>query len=342
MLYFGVFLLMVANRLKLLVVGYSDLDSDTLCSELSSVVDNLQYERADNTLHLHATLCATEWDAIICNDTSAPHYQRTLNIVKSSGRDIPFIIYAHEPDDQIFTSIIGSDVDDFVPLGNIPKLLFAIEREKKNVLTRRKKLNVESQIYRLANYDELTGLPKRNLFCEQVTKTLSKQDQSTAFAAIYFVTFHRLPYINSTYGYHIGDILIQQLSYRLSVETGKNCLLTRIEGSKFAYFNNAVTNTEDVQSFANQITQLISAPFVINNLEFVVASSIGICIYPTDGKDIALLLANAENTLSMTADSWRNRCKYYIKEVEEVSTKQLALESSLRKEKWTPIFGQVP
>ncbi len=331
MLYFGVFLLMVENRLRLLAVGYSDLNSDTLYSELISVVDSLQFERADNALDMHAALCATEWDAIICNDTCTSHCQNTLNLIKDSGRDIPFIIYAHEPNDQIFTSIVGSDIDDFVPLGNIPRLLFAIEREKKNVLTRRKKLDVESQMYRLTNYDELTGLPKRNLFCEQVSEMLSKQDHSTAFAAIYFVTFHRLPYINGTYGYHIGDMLIQQLSCRLTVETGKNCLLTHIEGSKFAYFNNNVTNIEDVQYFANQITQLISAPFVINNLEFFVTSSIGVCVYPTDGNDIALLLANAENTLSMSTDTWCNRCKYYIKAVEEVSTKRLALENSLRK-----------
>ena len=197
--------------------------------------------------------------------------------------------------------------------------------------TRRAKLQAESQIYRLAYYDELTGLPKRNIFCEKITEILLKQADTNYIAAIYFIIFERLPYINSTYGYSTGDVLIQQLSYRLSVYTEKNCLLTRIEGSKFAYFNGEVTNTEDVENFADRIMRLTSTPFMIDNLEFYVTLKIGVCVYPTDGKEVTRLLANAENTLSDTKDLWRTNCKYYIKDIGEASSKRLKLECSLHK-----------
>ncbi len=112
---------------------------------------------------------------------------------------------------------------------------------------------------------------------------------------------------------------------------GRNCLLTRIEGSKFAFFNCDVQNPEDIQLFASKILRLAATPFVINNLEFYVTLNVGISAYPDDGEDISRLLANAESTMSLNRGLWRSHCKYYEKTIGETNAKRFKLERSLRK-----------
>ncbi|MCH9638599.1 MAG: EAL domain-containing protein [Betaproteobacteria bacterium] len=323
---------MLRDNLRLLIIGYSDADADLICSELADINSEFSFECIRDVSNIRSVLYGLDPDAIISNhDLPTFHYKNALDLLKVSGRDIPFIVYSCIPDEKEALSAIHYGAHDYVHKDNAIRLALVIERELRNVATRRAKLQAESQIYRLAYYDELTGLPKRNLFCEKVTAMLSKQNNADYIAAIYFITFERLPYINGTYGFSIGDILIQQLSYRLSVYSERNCLLTRIEGSKFAYFNGDVANSEEIQNFADRIMRLASTPFMINNLEFYVTLRIGICIYPTDGDKISCLLANAENTLSDSHDLWRNNCKYFIKEIGEASSKRLKLESSFRK-----------
>ncbi len=323
---------MLRNNLRLLIIGYSDAEANLISSELAKLNSKFSYECAVDLTSIRSALYGLDPDVIISNhDAPSFHFKDALDLLKASGRDIPFIVYSRYSDETEALSAIHCGVHDYIHKGNAIRLVLAIERELKNVATRRAKLHAESQIYRLAYYDELTGLPKRNMFCEKVTEMLSKQADTNYIAAIYFIIFERLPYINSTYGYSTGDVLIQQLSYRLSVYTEKNCLLTRIEGSKFAYFNGEVTNTEDVENFADRIMLLTSTPFIIDNLEFYVTLKIGVCVYPTDGEEVTRLLANAENTLSDTKDLWRTNCKYYIKDIGEASSKRIKLENSLHK-----------
>jgi len=323
---------MLRDNLRLLIIGYSDADADLICSELADINSEFSYECIGDVSNIRSVIYGLDPDAIISNhDLPTFHFKNVFDLLKASGRDIPFIVYSSIPDEKEALTAIRYGVHDYVHKDNAIRLALVIERELRNIATRRAKLQAESQIYRLAYYDELTGLPKRNLFCEKVTAILSKQTDENYIAAVYFITFERLPYINGTYGFSIGDILIQQLSYRLSVYSERNCLLTRIEGSKYAYFNGDVANSEEIQNFADRIMRLASTPFMINNLEFYVTLKIGICVYPTDGEKISSLLANAESTLSDSHDLWRNNCKYFIKEIGEASSKRLKLESSLRK-----------
>tara|TARA_R110002073_G_scaffold12169_7_gene54530 strand:+ start:84 stop:1778 length:1695 start_codon:yes stop_codon:yes gene_type:complete len=314
------------------MVGYSDVESGFIYSEFIDITNELKYECVNNALDIRTALNGSDWDAIISNH-SMPSFNcmDTLHLLKESGRDIPFIVYASSINEEVAISAMNSGADDCVQKDNIKRLLFSIERELKNVVLRRAKLQAESQIYRLEYYDDLTGLPKRSLFCEKVSRILSERPDPEAIAAIYCFTFDRLPYINSTYGYNIGDILIQQLSFRLSVYTGRNCLLTRIEGSKFAFFNGDLINADDIQMFSDRIMRLASTPFVIDSLEFYVTLNMGICIYPTDGKDVLMLLANAESTLSFSKDFWRNNCHYYLREIGEAASRHMKLEGSLRR-----------
>ncbi len=313
------------------MVGYSEKDSDCLCSELAGGGFDLVSECVEYVQDIQAAVSESDWDVILSNHTKESFDAvEALDLLNRCGKNTPLIVYSDYVDEDIAVSVMRRGANDYLKKGNASRLILSIQRELRDMVVRRAKLQAESQIYRLSYYDELTGLPKHNLFCEKVLEILSERNDPDT-AAIYFIDLERMPRINSTYGYGVGDILIQQLSYRLSVYAGRNCLLTRIEGSKFAFFNCNVKHSEDVQLFANKILRLAATPFVINNLEFYVTLNVGICAYPEDGEDISMLLANAESAMSHNRGLWRSQCRYYEKTVGETSARRLELERSLRK-----------
>lgn len=323
---------MLRNNLKLLLVGYSETDATLLCEDLKKLNIKISYRAITDVQDIRAAFYECDWHVLICNHAeNSFNFIDALEIWKQVGRDVPFIIYSDEINDEKAISAIHYGVHDYVCKGQVTRLALAIERELKDVETRRAKLQAESKIYRLAYYDDLTGFPKRNLFCEKVTGILSKQTDANKLAAIYFIKIGRLPYINSTYGYNVGDMLIQQLSYRMSVYTNSRCLLTRIESNKFAFFNSDVNNLEDIQKFADRIMRMVSTPIMINSLEFYITFNIGVSVYPIHGNNISMLLANAENTLSESQEKWRNNCRYFMNKVGETSTKSLVQAETLRK-----------
>ncbi len=322
---------MLRKSLKLLIVGYSEEDSGCLCSVLADDGFDLVSECVMHVQGIQAAISESDWDVIVSNHTKTSFDAiEALDLLNRCGKNTPFIVYSDYVDEDVAVSVMRRGASDYLMKGNASRLILSIQRELRDMLVRRAKLQAESQIYRLSYYDQLTGLPKRNLFCEKVLKILSERNDAKT-AAIYFIDLERMPRINSTYGYGVGDILIQQLSYRLSVYVRRSCLLTRIEGSKFVFFNCDVKSSEDVQLFANKILRLVATPFVINSLEFYVTLNVGICAYPKDGEDISMLLANAESTILLNRGLWRSQCRYYEKAVGETNSRRLKLEGSLRK-----------
>ncbi|SEQ75151.1 diguanylate cyclase (GGDEF) domain-containing protein [Nitrosomonas sp. Nm51] len=323
---------MLRNNLRFLLIGYSETDAMALGAELSKINSKINCKAITDANDIRIAFYECEWHVLICNYTKdSGSLKEALEVWRQVGRDTPFIIYADETSDEKVISAIHYGVHDYVYKGHIARLVFVIERELKNLEIKRAKLQAESKIYRLTYYDNLTGFPKRNLFCEKVTEILSKQSNEKKLAGVYLIKIGGLPDINSTYGYHVGDMLIQQLSYRMSVYTNSQCLLSRIGGSKFVFFNCDVKNLEDVQNFADKIMHMVSIPMVINDLEFYVTLNIGVSIYPTHGDTVSSLLANAENAFCDPGYKWHNSCRYFLNKPDEISTKRVFTREALRR-----------
>jgi diguanylate cyclase (GGDEF)-like protein len=321
--------------MKVLMVEDSEDDACLLCAELTNAGNELIYQRVDCDRDMEAALKESDWDIIIA-DHSMPSFSSidALSVLKKSGKDIPFIIYSNVITEQMVVSAMSHGAHDYIFKGNFTRLLPSILRELKNASIRRAKQRADSHIYQLAYFDELTGLPKRNLFCEKSSLMLPglvDSGNSNALSAMYSIYMNHLMQINSTYGYAIGDTLIQQLAYRLSECVDDNCILARIGGNKFAFFKRNMNERYEIQKFAEKIMAVITSPFIIDTLEFYVTLSIGVSAYPEGGNDASTLLSNAESARSLAKNSYENNCKYYVKEIGLASSKRLVLETSLRK-----------
>ena len=317
------------------MVEDSEDDACLLCAELTNAGNELIHQRVDSDRDMRVALEESDWDIIIA-DHSMPSFSSidALDVLKRSGKDIPFIIYSNVISEQMVVSAMSHGAHDYIFKGNFTRLLPSILRELKNADIRRAKQQADGHIYQLAYFDELTGLPKRNLFCEKSSLMLPglvDSGNSNELAAMYSIYMNHLMRINSTYGYAIGDTLIQQLAYRLSECVDDNCILARIGGNKFAFFKRNMNDDHEIKEFTDKIMAVITSPFIIDTLEFYVTLSIGVSAYPEGGHDASTLLNNAESARSLAKKSYENNCKYYVKAMGEASSKRLALETSLRK-----------
>lgn len=315
--------------IRVLIVEDSEDDVVLLCAELAETGRRFTYRCADSADSMAAALNNADWDIVI-SDHAMPSFssQEALGVLKRSGKDIPFIIYSGTISEQTAVAALRNGVHDCVQKGNFARLFPSIERELRNAAVRREKQHAEKHIYRLAYYDDLTGLPNRNLFRERVGEVLRQNPVATA--AVYFLNIDRFMRINNTFGFAVGDVVLQQLAGRLQACLGESELLARFRGDDFAVFKSDVRNSAEIQARADSIMAQFATPFVHDKLEFFITASMGICTFPQDGDEVDTLLKNAESAMSLAKRLWRNNYKYYLRELGETAAHRLALETALR------------
>ena len=320
------------GKLKLLIVGHSEADVNQLSADFSRSGKQLIYQHANSLPDVRSALDTSSWDAVIAEySMTGFDALQVLDLLKIRHQATPFILYTSITDEQVVLSALRNGASDCVPKGHSTRLILAINRGFELMDLKRRKRQADSHIYRMTYYDELTGLPKHNLFCEKAAALLSNNAVIDGMiAAVYFIDINRLSRINSKYGYSISDQLIQQFSSRLSIYSDNSCVLARTEGGNFVFLRTSLASTNQVQIFANQLLKLVTTPFVINDLEFHITLTIGICLYPRDGREIEVLLANAENALSFTRKTWPNTYRFYAREIGEASLQKVKIEQSLQ------------
>jgi PleD family two-component response regulator len=172
---------MSKNNLRILAIGFSEEESSLLRSEL---VDIQLLKNFCNLADIESALNECDWDVVLSNhDRLLFNSIDAFNLLIENKKDIPFIIYSNESDDNTVISALRYGVNDYVCKGNILRLAYAIEKEVKNAEVRRERNRTQNQIFRLAYYDELTGLPKWNLFFEESSGFLAESAKSNASAA---------------------------------------------------------------------------------------------------------------------------------------------------------------
>ena len=316
--------------MRLLIVDDSSADAELLRLEFEKEGYNPVSCRVESESDLRDALHTAEWDMVIADD-SMPRLNsmQALSVVKKSGRDIPFIIYSGTMNHRNAAVAMRDGVHDYVVKGDFSRLIPSVERELKNAAVRKAMKRAESHVYRLAYYDQLTGLPNRNYFCERVGEQLSAQPDMKG--VVVFVDIDNFMRLNNSFGYTIGDVLMRQVASRLEECTGGKALLARLRGDEFVMFVAGTSDKSDIEVLMAAIIRSFGRPFAHDSLEFDLAVSMGICAYPDDARDATTLIANAESAMSQAKAEPGTSYKYYDRKTVEVASRRVALEGSLRR-----------
>ncbi len=202
----------------------------------------------------------------------------------------------------------------------------------------------EARIFNLAYYDELTELPNRQLFSQSLERTIAAAERDSQKFAVLFVDLDRFKRINDTLGHSVGDELLKVVARRLEKctrasdsvarmeSTGDTGIkLARLGGDEFVIKLYGVENEDSVSAIASRIITALTPPFTCAGHQFVVTPSIGIAMYPQDGKTGEELLMNADSAMYRAKYVGRNNYKFYSETMRTKSLHRLDLENQIRK-----------
>jgi diguanylate cyclase (GGDEF)-like protein/PAS domain S-box-containing protein len=196
-------------------------------------------------------------------------------------------------------------------------------------LTLRKQ--TEQRLAYLVHYDDLTGLPNRTLFYELANRALYYAQQHNELVAIMFLDLDGFKYVNDTWGHLTGDLLLRKVANRLTECLRKTDTIARLGGDDFAVVLENLNNIKEVEDFAQNILQAMSlSAFKLNGQETFITMSIGISLYPNDGKEVDTLLKNADMAMYRAKENGKNNYQFYIARLNVLSHQRLILETKLR------------
>lgn len=179
-----------------------------------------------------------------------------------------------------------------------------------------------------ALHDDLTGLPNRRFFQSFMTEQLESFTDNQMMA-VFLLDLDRFKIINDTLGHAKGDKLLVQVAERLSGYLQDKGKLFRMGGDEFTIAVSKVSSRDEVKKIAEDIIEVIRKPFIIQNFEFHVSTSIGIAMYPSDGTDINSLFLHADNAMYRSKERGKNGYNFYRSDMSEDSVQKLTLETEL-------------
>jgi len=182
-----------------------------------------------------------------------------------------------------------------------------------------------------AHHDALTGLPNRTLLNDRISTELSHARRQHSVMALLFLDLDRFKLINDSLGHATGDQLLRVISRRLSSCVRDEDTVARLGGDEFMVLLPRISGSADAGRIGRKIIDCLVAPVRCNGHELHITTSIGISVYPYDGRDAETLVKNADISMYRAKELGRNKVVYYTPEMNAGSRKQLALETNLRK-----------
>ncbi len=203
-------------------------------------------------------------------------------------------------------------------------------------ITERKR--TEERVFRLAYHDILTGLLNRNSFKEHLAQALDQAQRHGRYVATLFLDLDRFKRINDTFGYNVGDLLLQSVAERIRQGVRKSDKparhldsVSRLGGDEFTILLPEISHVQDSARVAKRILKAVSSPLIVAGHEIFITGSIGITVYPMDGEDPDTLLKNADAAMYSAKEQGRNNYQFYSEAMNVSSLKRLSLENALRK-----------
>jgi diguanylate cyclase (GGDEF)-like protein len=147
---------------------------------------------------------------------------------------------------------------------------------------------------------------------------------------VLFLDLDRFKSVNDSLGHAAGDRLIQEVAERLRTCLREGDTVARLGGDEFTLLLPGVAQVVDAARVAEKVLDALRVPFLIDDRELLATASIGISLYPEDGRDADMLVKNADNAMYRAKQQGRDNYQLCAPALNATALERLALESSLR------------
>ena len=193
------------------------------------------------------------------------------------------------------------------------------------------RIQTERQIERLAYEDLLTGLPNRALFHDRLQQALANAQRESERVALLFLDLDDFKIINDSLGHTLGDEVLREVSRRLSGCLRARDTAARLGGDEFIVLLPQVQESASIALVAQKILDEISSPIEIHGQTLFVTASVGVSLFPEDGRDRETLLRNADMAMYRAKEHGSNTYEFFTPEMNERLRAHYALDQALRR-----------
>jgi diguanylate cyclase (GGDEF)-like protein/PAS domain S-box-containing protein len=188
----------------------------------------------------------------------------------------------------------------------------------------------KEKLNHLAYHDALTDLPNQVLFKDRLKQAIALSRRNDQMQAVLLLNLDRFKTINDSLGYASGDRLLQSVAQRLTSCVRESDTVARFGSDEFAILLTQIPRAQDAANAARAIKQSLDQALIFEDQEIFVSSSIGISLYPQDGRDTGGLLKTAGVALERAKAQGGGNYQFYTAGGTTRALKQLILESNLR------------
>ena len=188
----------------------------------------------------------------------------------------------------------------------------------------------ETRAQHLADHDALTGLPNRRLLEDRLTQALALSQRNRKQTAVMFVDLDRFKSINDSLGHAAGDVVLKEVSERLVKQLRIVDTICRMGGDEFVVVLPEIKRASDAANVAVKILETVAQPFVVEGRELHITPSVGISVFPDDGRDAETLIRNADAAMYHAKETGRANYQFFTEQMNQSASRRLALESDLR------------
>ena len=187
----------------------------------------------------------------------------------------------------------------------------------------------QEHLQELANFDNLTHLPNRALFCDRLRQAILQTGRTQEQIATIFIDLDHFKDVNDTLGHRLGDLLLKAAAERLSAAVRTSDTVARLGGDEFTVMLPNVKNSHGPVVVSSKILKNLSEPFQIEDHEIHISGSIGIALYPTNGMTVEELLKNADTAMYEAKKNGKNTFQFYAEEMSSKTQSRIAMLGDL-------------
>lgn len=195
-------------------------------------------------------------------------------------------------------------------------------------ITKRTVLEVELQYQ--AMHDVLTGLPNRILLQDSIKQAVLNADRKDTIFGVLFLDLDKFKLVNDSLSYEAGDKILRAVARRLKSVIREHDILARLGGDEFVVVTSPVRDANDLVKIAHKLLLVFNNPFNIDSHEVMLTASVGICVYPKDGRHDETLLRNANTAMYAAKALGPNQFQFYADEFLKRNMNRVEREAELR------------
>lgn len=196
--------------------------------------------------------------------------------------------------------------------------------------------SAEEEIQHLAYYDSLTGLPNRRLLMDRLSQALVTSARGKGGGAILFLDLDHFKTLNDTLGHDVGDLLLKQVSERLTSCVREGDTVARIGGDEFVIMLEGLSDSifeaaRQAEIICEKILNILNQAYHLNTYEYHSTTSIGATLFSGHEVGSDELLKQADIAMYQSKTAGRNAIRFFDPVMQEVINNRAVLERELHK-----------